>query len=120
MNILAFLKSKLLCKSSDVCLLVYHNQPFAALAMDLNTEAILEFFKILNAKFTLYFVLDVFNLFLRFAKYHYIVYVDDDAVLCAWSSKQYTRICNSFLKTLTLEMLGQLGSTVAPLVQCLL
>ena len=84
MNILAFLKSKLLCKSSDVCLLVHHNQVLDALAMDLNTEAILKLFKILDAEITLQFVLDVFNLFFRLAKYHYIVYVDDDdAILCA-------------------------------------
>ena len=52
--------------------------------MDLNTEAILKLFKILDAEITLQFVLDVFNLLLRFAKIHYIVYVDDDdAVLCA-------------------------------------
>ena len=48
-NILAFLKSKLLCKSSDVCLLLHHNQPFAALAMDFNIEAILEFSNIFDA-----------------------------------------------------------------------
>ena len=52
--------------------------------MDLDTEAILEHSKILDAEFTLHFVIDVINLFLRFAKIHYIVYVDeDDAVLCA-------------------------------------
>ena len=34
--------------------------------MDLNTEAILEFSKILDAEITLHYGLDVFNLFLRF------------------------------------------------------
>ena len=84
MNILAFLKSKLLCKSSDVRPLVHQDQLLAALAMNLNTEAISEFSKILDAELTLQCVLDVFNLILRFANYYYIVYVDgDDAVLCA-------------------------------------
>ena len=46
--------------------------------MDLNIETILKLSKMLDAEITLQFVLDVINLFLRFAKYHYIVYVDDD------------------------------------------
>ena len=79
----------------DTEILRRHNQLLAAFVMDLNTKALLSSPR--SLKLNSLFSLGVFNLYLRFAKYHHIGYVDeDDAVLCALSSKQYTRICSNF------------------------